>query len=92
LARWLFRFLPQPDFTLFLLTDAETILARKEEVPKNELERQLRAYRSLATSLGDKGVVIDVGKPAEEVVAVVIEEICRRFKARDSGGSVKTGK
>ena len=82
LARWLFHFLPQPDFTFFLLTDAETIFARKAEVTKKELKRQLESYRTLAGSLGEKAVIIDVGPPEEEVIASVIEKMCRRFESR----------
>jgi len=80
LAKFVFRFLPQPDHTFVLLTDAETILNRKAEVGKNELERQLVAYRELAEDLGDQAEVIDVGAPADEVVATVVERVQKKFQ------------
>ena len=89
LARLLFRFFPKPDLTLVLLTDAETILARKKEVEKPELERQLKAYRALAESLGEKAVVIDVGQSVEEVIAEttrVVKDFSRSRTIRRRGG------
>ncbi|MGC6582152.1 MAG: dTMP kinase [Akkermansiaceae bacterium] len=82
LARFFLRFLPRPDFTAVLLTDADTILARKAEVEKPELERQLVAYRELAESLGDRAVVVDVAQSAEEVVAEVTGVVKERFRER----------
>lgn len=82
LAKVLFRFFPKPDFTVVLLTDAETILSRKAEVEKPELERQLVAYRELAESLGDRAVIVDVGRTAEEVIAEVTKEVKERFRQR----------
>lgn len=82
LARCLFRFFPKPDLTLVLLTDADTILARKKEVEKPELERQLKVYRELCEGLGDKGVLIDVGKPADEVITEATEVVKEFFRER----------
>lgn len=84
LARRLFGFLPRPDLTLFLLADAETIHSRKAEVTLEELERQLKAYRALAESLGESAAVIDVGPAREVVIETVVGEICRRFESRNS--------
>ncbi|MGC6426469.1 MAG: dTMP kinase [Akkermansiaceae bacterium] len=84
LAKALFRFFPRPDFTVVLLTDADTILARKAEVEKPELERQLGAYRELADSLGDRAVIVDVAQSAEDVIAEVTGVVKERFRARVS--------
>lgn len=80
LARFLFHFFPKPDLTLVLLTDAETILARKQEVEKVELDRQLLAYRELAEGLGEKAVMIDVGRSADEVIMEVSEVVKEQFR------------
>ena len=82
LAKWLFRFFPKPELTFVLLTDADTILARKAEVEKPELERQLEAYRKLTHSLGEKAVVIDVSHSAETVIGEVMEKVNEFFRAR----------
>jgi thymidylate kinase len=67
-ARAMFRVLPRPDRVLFLLGPAETIHGRKQEVPMDELRRQLAAYRELAGRLGPRALVLDAGLPLEEVV------------------------
>lgn len=80
-ARRAFRFYPQPARVIFLLTDAATIHARKQEVTFAELERQLGAYRELAESLGERAEVVDAGRPLAEVVDRVAESIlvaCRQ--------------
>ncbi|MGJ8696854.1 MAG: hypothetical protein ACSHYF_11075 [Verrucomicrobiaceae bacterium] len=74
-ARWAFGLIPRPQFTMVLLTDAETILARKAEVPKEELERQLVAYRELAESMGERACVLDVSRSPEVVIGEAFEKI-----------------
>jgi thymidylate kinase len=89
LARFLFRFFPKPDLTLVLLTEAQTILARKAEVEKTELERQLVEYRGIANSLGEKAVVIDVGQTVDEVITettVLVKKYFRKYTAEQKGG------
>jgi thymidylate kinase len=85
-ARRAFRWFPAPDRVVFLLADAPTILARKKEVAADELERQLAAYRELASHLGDRAVVLDAARPSQEVIdlaaQVVIDEISRRSAMR----------
>ncbi|WP_193210824.1 glycosyltransferase [Luteolibacter marinus] len=81
-ARAAFRAYPKPDRVVFLLTDAATIRARKQEVTPEELDRQLKAYRDYAAGLGDKAVIVDAGRPLEEVVAAVTEAVLEACRAR----------
>lgn len=81
-AKLVFRFLPKPDRIILLHTDADTILARKEEVSKVELERQLRSYRDLAVEYGPQASLVDGGRPVEEVAAEVLDHILEEFKKR----------
>jgi thymidylate kinase len=81
-AKLVFRFLPKPDRIILLHTDADTILARKEEVSKEELERQLRSYRDLAVEYGPQASLVDGGRTVEEVAAEVLDHILEEFKKR----------
>lgn len=81
LARWVFRALPKPDLTIILLADPEVILARKEEVPREELIRQLTVYRALAEELPNDVVTLDAGRSVsevrEEVARILMEHLFR---------------
>ena len=82
LAKWIFRLIPAPAKTIILLTDAETILARKAEVSPDELERQLGEYRNLSEELGaEKADIVNVGSSLEEVVqdaCTLVKEVLQR--------------
>ena len=65
---------------MILLAESETILARKAEVNKGELERQLGEYQKLADQLGEKAEVIDVSFSQEEVTDVVFQKVEETFK------------
>jgi thymidylate kinase len=80
-ARAMFRFLPRPDRVIVLVAPAATIHGRKQEVPLEELERQLAAYRELARELGPRAVVLDAALPVEEV----IEQAWARIWDRGTG-------
>jgi thymidylate kinase len=81
LARWVFRTLPKPDLTIVLLADPEVILARKEEVSRKELTRQLSVYRALADELPNDVVTLDAGRSVsevrEEVARILLERVFR---------------
>ncbi len=72
--RWLLRpwlaLLPRADSVLVLHAPADVILARKQEVERSELTRQLIAYR--AVGLSSRGLLIDAAPPAPEVVACAL--------------------
>lgn len=82
LAKFVFRFLPRPDRVIILHTDAETILARKEEVSKSELKRQLDSYRDLVENDEDGTVLVDCGGEPDKVSEEVLQHILVELKKR----------
>ncbi|MDA7880805.1 hypothetical protein N9A94_00690 [Akkermansiaceae bacterium] len=82
LAKLVFRFLPKPDRVIILHTDAETILARKEEVSRGELERQLGSYRNLVEDDEHRAVLVDCGGDPDKVSGKVLEHIFVELKKR----------
>src|SRR6266508_3537355 len=80
LARRLGRLLPQPDLILVLEADPRVMRGRKEELAEGELERQMRAWRSLLPT--DRCVFLDVGSPPDQVVSRARDEIERFLDAR----------
>lgn len=66
--------IPRPDITIILDGDARTLLARKQELSMEEMERQTKAYRELGKKL--KGaVIINANEPAQTVAAAATEAI-----------------
>jgi hypothetical protein len=84
LGRLLGRFLPRPDLTLVLETDAHVILARKAELSAAELARQRAAWRELFPA-GRSAVYLDASRPAGEVLRRAAVAIEQRISAQ--GGS-----
>lgn len=82
LARFIFKFLPAPDQVVVLLTDADTILARKQEVTKEALTRQLESYKQVAEEWGDKGQVVDCGGSPDEVSTKVLKTLICALRER----------
>lgn len=81
LARWIGALVPQPDLVILLEAPAEVLQARKQEVPLEETQRQLAAYRELVTSLPG-GRIVNCARPVEEVAEEVRELILRRLRER----------
>jgi thymidylate kinase len=80
LARLLARAVPRPDLMFVLVADPVVIQARKAEVPLTETVRQVEEYRKLAQK---KGVVlVDAGRPLEEVVANIVENTLKWMERR----------
>ena len=70
LARLASSLMPRPDLVIYLDAPAEVLLARKQEVPLEALERGRAAYLALAAR--DGGIrVIDASRPLE----VVLDEV-----------------
>jgi thymidylate kinase len=70
LARLASFLMPRPDLVIYLDAPAEVLLARKQEVPLEALERGRAAYLALAAR--DGGIrVIDASRPLE----VVLDEV-----------------
>ncbi len=86
LPRLLIKALPQTE-SLFLILDAplEVILARKQEVPPEEVSRQLAAYRKLATDLSNSYLVHtdgDLEATTSAVAQSVVDYLGRRYVGR----------
>jgi thymidylate kinase len=79
--RWLIKFvrhlIPRPDITLILDASEDQMLARKTELPREELRRQRIAYRQLAAGVPNT-VMLDASRPAAEVVRQA-SECCLRY-------------
>lgn len=75
LARLACRLMPQPDQVFFLDADPEILLARKQEVGREALERSRASYLQLIES-HKRFKVIDASKPLE----VVVDEVCGEIR------------
>lgn len=84
LARFLGRLLPEPDLTLILEADADVILARKSELPAEELTRQRAAWRGIFPP-SQSCIYLDAAQPASDVLRRATVELARRMG--DQGGS-----
>lgn len=82
LARVLRRALPQADATFILSADPEAVHTLKPELPVTELERQLTAYRSLA-SRHSRMHVVCADQPADEVVRLVSRTVILQLAQRE---------
>jgi len=74
-------FIPKPDIYFILTTDPKVIYERKQEVPFEELERQVEAYNALAD--GKQYFQIDVDRSPEEItkeiVTIMMEKMNERY-------------
>ena len=73
-ARLVTRFMPQPDLVLFLDASPDVLLARKQEVPREELVRSRHGYLELCKSCS-RFRVIDAELPISKVIENVLAEI-----------------
>lgn len=74
LARYLGRWLPQPDLVFILDAPVELLQSRKQEVPPAESLRQREAYRVLITEFRHAHIV-DTSQPLEQVVGNVLTQV-----------------
>jgi thymidylate kinase len=81
LPQWLFKsilpLIPKPDLTIYLDNDPEELFKRKQELPIEELRRQVNAWREFIPSLPNAKIVT-TDKPLEEVVNEVTRLILER--------------
>jgi thymidylate kinase len=82
LARFLFRFLPRPDFIIVLNASAETILSRKREVSEDELNRQLASYQKIAYEYRGRAVLMDCEREPETVAGDVLKILLKELEKR----------
>jgi thymidylate kinase len=59
--------IPKPDVVIYLDNNPDTLIKRKQEVPIEELERQLTEYRDLVSKLPN-GYIINGDRPLEDIV------------------------
>lgn len=74
LARLASRLMPQPDLILYLDAPPEVLLARKQEVSREALERSRECYLQFGKK-HRQFILIDVNRPLDEVITDVISRI-----------------
>lgn len=79
-AKFVRNFIPKLDLYFILTTDANIIYQRKQEVPFEELERQINEYKKLED--GKKYYNIDVNRTPEEISNEIIKIITRKINER----------
>lgn len=88
MTAWLARLAPRPDLVLCLHAHADVILARKQELPRAEVERQLAALRDFAASQPNAVLVSTEGNPLD-VRARVLDVLIDFFRHRDKKRHVR---
>lgn len=78
LLEWL---IPRPDVTFVLTGEAEPIWKRKQEMPLEEVQRQINTLEKHKTHFAHS-VTIDVVRPIPDVVASVTAAIHRTIKSK----------
>jgi thymidylate kinase len=68
LTKLLWRVVPKPDLVVLLHAPADVLLARKQELPREEIERQLAAYEELVLRQRG-GRIVDVSGTPDEAVS-----------------------
>lgn len=85
LVKFTRRFIPRPDLFLILDASEDELLKRKQEVGKDELTRQRKAYRDLAAGLPN-AFVLDAGqspeKLADDASEIVLDYLHGRYMER----------
>jgi thymidylate kinase len=71
----------QPRIVFVLLADADTIYARKQELTREEINRQLGEFRKLAQT-GRHFFIVDANKSPEEMIRQAIEIILNEFSEK----------
>jgi thymidylate kinase len=87
-AQMLCHLAPQPDLVILLDADAESISARKSELPNEEIQRQRKSYSQLRFRRVDITVVPTdggIGFAIQASCCAVAEYMKRRFNARFLG-------
>jgi thymidylate kinase len=75
------RLVPQPRLVFILLTDANIIYARKQELALEEIKRQIKAYKTLAGT-HQRFVILDASKAPEVLVDEAMRIITEKFTTR----------
>ena len=80
LAKFIRSFIPRPELYFILTTEAIVISKRKQEVPLEELQRQIKGYRSLGDN--KRYFNIDVNRTPEEIVSEITKILMQRMNER----------
>lgn len=70
---------PQPGIVFVLNAKPETVYARKQELPLEEIERQSEMYKKVAESNKKRFVVIDAEQKPEEMAEQAIHYILNKY-------------
>jgi len=81
LVRLLWKTIPKPDVVILLDAPVEILHQRKQEVSREESERQRTAYRLLVERLPN-GHIVDAARPLPEVVADIEDIVIRHLAQR----------
>ncbi len=81
LLHLIWRVIPKPDLVVLLDAPSEVLVARKKELPVEEIERQRQGYLKLVRSQNN-GHVINVDQPMQGVVNDVCELVLRHLQER----------
>lgn len=79
-AKWARNFIPKPELYIILTADANVIYKRKQEVPLEELKRQITEYRKLGEIRNYYN--LDVNRAPEEIVNDVVVLITKKMNGR----------
>lgn len=73
---------PKPDLVFILDADPDTIFARKQELSRDEIDRQLKAYRSLAQRNPRRFVRLNASQSPDGVVGDALRALVERSYPR----------
>lgn len=73
---------PKPDLVFILDCDPDIIFARKQELPRDEIARQLERYRELANTDEARFVRLDASRSLDQLVAEAMRELVVRSYER----------
>jgi len=80
IAKFARNFIPRPDLYFILTTDAKVIYKRKQEVSFTELERQVKAYNTLADN--KRYFQIDVNRTPKEITKEILDIMINKMNGR----------
>jgi thymidylate kinase len=76
--KFFLRLTPQPDLVFFLDCDPDIVYARKQELERDEIERQLTEYRKLASKFPNRFIRLNAQQLPEVICRQALREIVRR--------------
>lgn len=80
IAKFVLKFIPKLDAYFILTTDSDIIYKRKQEVSIKELNRQIKAYKSLVNIDEDRYFCIDVNRKPSEITEDINQILRKKVK------------